>query len=265
MSTYEWAYRILFLMTILFLCALLSGTGGTLALADEALLQPAAKSAVSAPAAATEGELQEEGAASSSTGKKRRLRNSRWIFLGDSYFMHARKWGWERSVPDLISYRLKISWYRNISRGGYGFARGWRPYIELVEKRQRRRDVTDVLIYGGIFNDGDRSLSKTRKAIRKTIQAVRNRYPNATIWYANCSWYCSEIPAGREYRRRILRRYPRYAAIMEGEGVRIVDQVEDVLRNCGTEYFLKDYHHPSYRGIKKVANALAVRIRQLYS
>ena len=251
MGVSQRVYRHIVRMALLLLCALSLRCGGIAVRAEEPLL-PGEEAASGDPEPVA-------------PEKTRRLRDSRWVFIGDSYFFRHREHGQERSIPEMISRRLHVKAYKNLSRGGCGFARRNYTYAGILRNRPVRRDVTDVFLYGGIYNDGELGMDRVREGIRKTVKAVRRLYPNAVIWYTNCSWLCDSIEKGESYRRRVRWRYPRYVSVMKREGVRIIDQVEDVLYNCGRAYYLSDCHHPSALGARRIARVLAARIRELYS
>ena len=196
--------------------------------------------------------------------KKRLLADSRWVFIGDSWFAKRKLPGFKGSIPQKTAELLKLKKYYNFSRGGYGLAREDLNYRELIADRRVRKKITDVFISGSIMNDRNCSHEEITEAISSFIGLVREKYPNAKLWYASLSWYCSEAASGAVYRKRIYTRFPWYASAMEANGVEVVYGMEDALSGMGAEYFTSDHHHPTKLCIDFVAGELSDRIKEMY-
>ena len=190
----------------------------------------------------------------------------KWVFIGDSYCMTKPA----PLLPDLIADKLRISKSNRITacQAGYGFARKNRTYSSIVEKLKASRAVTNVLIFGGIYNDSGNTKSSIEAGFRKTVTLLRKKFPRAKIWYAAGNWHANWFgrtnrTAAISYQQKILARIPWYQSFCRLYNVTFLKDVQYTLRTYANDgYFITDGHHPSTAGKTKLASAIAAAIRK---
>lgn len=192
--------------------------------------------------------------------------SGKWLFIGDSYFASTGK----PKLPDLIADGLGVPAKSRIMkcRTGYGVIRRDRQFISLIRKMPVDNSVTNVLIFGGIYNDRGCPRAKTEKAFSDLIKMIRKKCPKAVIWYTAGNWHVNWIrPKGKaiaqEYQNRILTRLPYYRSACRAAKVRFLEKPVYALRaKNNKDLFAKDGHHPSLKGRKKLAAAIISSIKK---
>ncbi|MDO5702999.1 MAG: Ig-like domain-containing protein [Lachnospiraceae bacterium] len=189
-----------------------------------------------------------------------------YVTIGDSYFAHINGY---KKTPDVFAEFMGIEKSGGVlinnSRGGYGVARPNKTFLQLVSEMPSSKFVTDVLIYGGIFNDRGVAEASIEKNMKALAAGIAKKYPNARIMYASGSWSADgKTIGGKSYQQIMLTRRPLYEAACKACGIRYLKSVETALQgNRNSIYFNADGHHPSTDGKLVLASALTKAVLKL--
>lgn len=189
----------------------------------------------------------------------------RWLFVGDSY----STCGGKPATPDLIADYLSLSAYKNIGRGGFGMAKdksgAYGKFIELLETEPSSRNITHIMIIGGITNDRLKSKAAIQAAIADFAKLAKKKFPNAKLYYAIGNWHADwkdkTDKASRQavtvYRNRVLTRLSWYKSASKLNGITFLNGPEYALRIANNDsLFVADGHHPNLNGKKLFAKAV---------
>lgn len=180
--------------------------------------------------------------------------NAKYVMVGDSYALVGTS---SKCWPARVAKRLCLPRERWSLRAanGYGFATG--SFVDLVNTAKRDRGVSDVLIIGGAGNDLSRSIDAVKSGYKKTIAAVRKKWPNARIMHAIPNWWIGNA----WYQSTITNRYTLYRSLARTCGVQYLPKCERILSGRADRMF-DDGNHPNGKGANAIAKAVVKDIRK---
>ena len=203
------------------------------------------------------------------TNKKKIAKSEvKWIFIGDSYSAY----GQNTKIPELLVKKIKLKKkeYETFCHGGYGFAATCfgekATFTSLIKYEKTNKNVKNVLVIGGIGNDirtnGDET--SITDAMNRFFELVKEKYPNAIIWYAMPNWSANTTnpahPKGedsKEWQKKITEIESVYIKNCALNGVQVLKRTRTCLRfNNNRKYFIDDLHHPSLKGRKLIAESI---------
>lgn len=180
--------------------------------------------------------------------------NAKYVMVGDSYALTGT---WSKCWPARVAKRLCLPSKRWSLRAanGYGFATG--SFADLVKSSERDRGVSDVLIVGGSGNDLPMSTNAVKSGYRRTIAAIREKWPNARIMHAIPNWHLRS----EWYQSTITSRYSLYRSLARTYDVQYLPKCERILSGRWDRMF-GDGNHPNEKGADAIAKAVVKDIRK---
>ena len=203
------------------------------------------------------------------------LKHEKWVFIGDSYAENGRP---NHTIPILTAKAAGLSrshYSIQCCHGGQGLI-GWKEgkafSTRLINQRKDIK-VTKVIVIGGINNDGEHSKETLQAAAIDFFKLVREKYPKAKIYYTIPNWYANYNGSPRHSkeraekfkinRERITLRLKWYREFCRENNIIFLAKSTNALhQKNNTKFFVKDGHHPSIKGRRKVAKLLAKELRR---
>ena len=182
-----------------------------------------------------------------------------WIFIGDSYFTVGQARG-ENELPDFIAKEIGVKNYKNYSHGGYGAARKSGNFLMLLNK-MREKKVRNIMFFGGISNDRRSDKTEIQSAISVLRKVTKEKFPKAKVWYVIGNWHSNKTEGSKAYHNRVNKRISWYRKACKENDIIFINVTYALKKENNKQYFLKDGHHPSIKGKRKLAKEIAKKIK----
>lgn len=178
---------------------------------------------------------------------------TKYIMIGDSYSVQPAGHP-EKNWPNQLYKKLNmdVAEVCLLKRCGYGFVgkRHRKAFIDLVKPLESSPNIQAVIIAGGLTNDIRFSDRRIRKAFRQLNAMLKDKYPNARIYYGAINWKKDKAAQKKIIKRKIL--YYRYCR--ENDWV-YLPRTHDAI--AGHKHCLKkDKHHPTVAGVNRIVQAM---------
>ena len=170
---------------------------------------------------------------------------AKYVMVGDSYAMSSpHPW------PVQIAMRLGLKeaqWKKLVGGEGYGF-HGYVPWTHLIRRARRDVHVSHIVIVGSAGNDVPFTDRQIRAGYRRTIKALRRKYPNARIVHAVPNWTIGNS----YYIKTVTGRYSLYKKLAKKYGVYYLPSCERIF-DGRYDCLNGDRNHPNDRGADIIA------------
>ena len=178
---------------------------------------------------------------------------TKYIMIGDSYAIQPVQHP-EKNWPDQLYKRLNMQDTEVciIKRGGYGFIgkHNQKAFIDLIRPLESSQNIKAIIIAGGLTNDLKFSKQKIRKAFKKLNTLLKEKYPNAKVYYGAINW-----KKKKSVQRTITKRKALYYLFSQENGWVYLPRAQDALK--GQKHCIKkDKHHPTMAGVNRIVAAM---------
>lgn len=188
--------------------------------------------------------------------KQEKLKNRKFIFIGDSYNTEIHHGGWGQKIISKLGLISGVNvWNTGLGGAGFGTENSFYTLLTNISatiNNNIKEEITDIVIAGGI-NDNSKSYDEIRNGIHSCEQYVATNYPNAKLWILICGWSYEND----NIRANALNAYNYYNEA--AKTATVIDKLYTIFLN---PYFLEsDMVHPTDNGMNNLSNII---IRALY-
>lgn len=187
------------------------------------------------------------------------LKQRKFVLVGDSYATNYTSGdvnivGWVDkfiSINGLTSNNVSNAHiYRTNGTGFY--APNSRPWLGYINTLDTDEDITDVIFLGGCNDIGYAKTSPTllANAVHDTINAAKNKFPNAAIWVGFIG-FDLHLALADNYIKKCINIW--YSETVKCGG-RILNNMESLLYN---KSYMLNTSHPNNAGLDIIAGALS--------
>lgn len=177
------------------------------------------------------------------------------IMVGDSYSTRPKGYSEKYRWPEQLKKNLGLKDNQVCVRRkwGYGFARDGRKFYDLLKNLDDSNKVKRIIIVGGVTNDMHQMKSKAviKTQFKKLDTLLRDKYPNAKIYYAAPSW-----KNDKSVQSSIKERKKWYKSFCATYGWKYLSNCENIYENVSS-WDEGDGHHPNFYGVSLLVKALS--------
>lgn len=188
--------------------------------------------------------------------KQEKLKNRKFVFIGDSYNTEYHHGGWGKQIISKLGLISGVNvWNTGLGGAGFGTENSFYTLLTNITatiNNEIKEEITDIVIAGGI-NDHSKSYEEISNGITSCEQYVATNYPNAKLWILICGW---------SYENDSIRTNALNAYNIYNEAATTATVIDKLYTIFLDPYFLEsDMVHPTEKGMTNLSNII---IRALY-